>query len=161
LVFTADEEAGSTWGARFLAEKHPDVFEGVTEAIGEVGGESVTLGGRRLYLMQTAERGIAWMRLKAQGTAGHGAMVHPDNAVTELAEAVARIGRHEWPIRLTPPVRAFLEAAAAALGIECDPDDPDAVLNRIGPIARVIRAVTRNTVNPTRLRAGYKVNVIP
>ena len=100
LVFTADEEAGSTWGARFLAEKHPEVFEGVTEAIGEVGGYSVTIGGRRLYLMQTAERGIAWMRLKAQGTAGHGAMVHPDNAVTELAEAVGRLGRHEWPIRL-------------------------------------------------------------
>jgi acetylornithine deacetylase/succinyl-diaminopimelate desuccinylase-like protein len=161
LVFTADEEAGSTWGARFLAEKHPEVFEGVTEAIGEVGGYSVTIGGRRLYLMQTAERGIAWMRLKAQGTAGHGAMVHPDNAVTELAEAVARIGRHEWPVRLTPPVRTFLEAAAEALGDEFDPENLDAVLDKLGPISRVIRAVTRNTVNPTRLNAGYKVNVIP
>jgi acetylornithine deacetylase/succinyl-diaminopimelate desuccinylase-like protein len=161
LAFTADEEAGSTWGARFLAEQHPGVFEGVTEAIGEVGGYSVTIGGQRLYLMQTAERGIAWMRLKAQGTAGHGAMVHPDNAVTELAEAIARIGRHEWPLRLTPPVRAFLEAAAEALGDEFDPDNLDAVVDKLGPIARIIRAVTRNTVNPTRLNAGYKVNVIP
>jgi acetylornithine deacetylase/succinyl-diaminopimelate desuccinylase-like protein len=161
LAFTADEEAGSTWGAHYLVDKHPALFEGVTEAIGEVGGYSATIAGQRLYLLQTAERGIAWLRLTAQGTAGHGAMVHPDNAVTELAEAVARIGRHEWPVRLTPPVRAFLEAAADALGIEFDPDDPDGVLNRIGPIARVIRAVTRNTVNPTRLRAGYKVNVIP
>jgi acetylornithine deacetylase/succinyl-diaminopimelate desuccinylase-like protein len=161
FAFTADEEAGSTWGAHYLVDKHPGLFEGVTEAIGEVGGYSVTVADQRLYLLQTAERGIAWLRLTAQGTAGHGAMVHPDNAVTELAEAVARIGRHQWPIRLTPPVRAFLEAAAEALGIEFDPDDPDGVLNRIGPIARVIRAVTRNTVNPTRLRAGYKVNVIP
>jgi len=161
LAFTADEEAGSTWGAHYLVDQHPDLFEGVTEAIGEVGGYSVTLADQRLYLLQTAERGIAWLRLTAQGTAGHGAMVHPDNAVTELAEAVARIGRHEWPIRLTPPVRAFLEAAAGALGIEFDPDDPDGVLNRLGPISRVIRAVTRNTVNPTGLRAGYKVNVIP
>ena len=161
LVFTADEEAGGKWGAYFLAEQHRDVFEGVTEAIGEVGGYSVTIGGRRLYLMQTAERGIAWLRLTATGTAGHGAMVHPDNAVTELAEAVARIGRHDWPLQLTPPVRAFLEEASAALGTEFNPDDPEAMLDKIGPIARIIRAVLRNTVNPTGLRAGYKVNVIP
>jgi acetylornithine deacetylase/succinyl-diaminopimelate desuccinylase-like protein len=161
LVFTADEEAGGKWGAYFLAEQHRDVFEGVTEAIGEVGGYSVTIGGRRLYLMQTAERGIAWLRLTATGTAGHGAMVHPDNAVTELAEAVARIGRHDWPLQLTPPVRAFLEEASAALGTEFNPEDPEAMLDKIGPIARIIRAVLRNTVNPTGLRAGYKVNVIP
>jgi acetylornithine deacetylase/succinyl-diaminopimelate desuccinylase-like protein len=161
LVFTSDEEAGGKWGAYFLTGQHPDVFEGVTEAIGEVGGYSVTIGGRRLYLMQTAERGIAWLRLTATGTAGHGAMVHPDNAVTELAEAVARIGRHDWPLQLTPPVRAFLEAACAALGTEFNPANPEAVLDKIGPIARIIRAVLSNTVNPTRLNAGYKVNVIP
>ncbi|HLH59783.1 MAG TPA: M20/M25/M40 family metallo-hydrolase [Streptosporangiaceae bacterium] len=161
LVFTADEEAGGAWGARYLVDSHPDVFEGVTEAIGEVGGYSATIGGRRLYLVQTAERGIAWLRLTARGTAGHGAMVHPDNAVTELCEAVARVGRHDWPLRLTPPVRAFLEAAAGALGVEFTPENPDAVLDKIGPISRIIRAVLRNTVNPTGLKAGYKVNVIP
>ncbi len=161
LVFTADEEAGGTWGAHWLVDEHPDLFAGVTEAIGEVGGYSVTIGDRRLYLLQAAERGIAWLRLTAQGTAGHGAMVHPDNAVTELAEAVARIGRHEWPLRLTPPVRAFLEAASAALGTDFSPEDPEALLEKIGPISRIIRAVLRNTVNPTGLRAGYKVNVIP
>ncbi len=161
LVFTADEEAGGRWGAHWLVDEHPGLFEGVTEAIGEVGGYSVTIGGRRLYLMQTAERGIAWLRLTAQGTAGHGAMVHPDNAVAELAEAVARIGRHEWPLLLTPPVRAFLEKASAALGTEFSPQNPEAVLDKLGPISRIIRAVLRNTVNPTRLEAGYKVNVIP
>ena len=161
LVFTADEEAGGRWGAHWLVDEHPGLFEGVTEAIGEVGGYSVTIGGRRLYLMQTAERGIAWLRLTAQGTAGHGAMVHPDNAVTELAEAVTRIGRHEWPLVLTPPVRAFLEEASAALGTEFSPQNPEAVLDKLGPISRIIRAVLRNTVNPTGLKAGYKVNVIP
>ena len=75
LVFIADEEAGGNWGARWLVDKHPDLFEGVTEAIGEVGGFSVTIGGQRLYLMQTAEKGMAWMRLTAAGTAGHGSMV--------------------------------------------------------------------------------------
>ena len=161
LVFTADEEAGGRWGAHWLVDEHPGLFEGVTEAIGEVGGYSVTIGGRRLYLMQTAERGIAWLRLTAQGTAGHGAQVHPDNAVTELAEAVVRIGRHEWPLLLTPPVRAFLEEASAALGTDFSPQNPEALLDKLGPISRIIRAVLRNTANPTGLEAGYKVNVVP
>jgi acetylornithine deacetylase/succinyl-diaminopimelate desuccinylase-like protein len=161
LVFTADEEAGGTWGARWLVDKHPDVFEGVTEAIGEVGGFSTTIGGRRLYLVQTAEKGIAWLRLTARGVAGHGSMIQPDNAVTELAETVARIGRHEWPVRLTPSAREFLEGACAALGVEFRPDNLAQVLAKIGPISRIIAATVKNTVNPTRLEAGYKVNVVP
>jgi acetylornithine deacetylase/succinyl-diaminopimelate desuccinylase-like protein len=161
ITFTADEEAGGTWGARWLVDKHPDLFEGVTEAVGEVGGFSITLGRRRLYLLQTAEKGMAWMRLTARGTAGHGSMVQPDNAVTELAEAIGRLGRHEWPTRLIPSVRAFLEGACDALGIEFMPNDPAQPLGKIGTVSRIIGATLRNTVNPTVLRAGYKVNVVP
>jgi acetylornithine deacetylase/succinyl-diaminopimelate desuccinylase-like protein len=161
LAFTADEEAGGTWGARWLVDHHPDLFEGVTEAVGEVGGFSLTLGRQRLYLLQVAEKGIAWMRLTARGTAGHGSMIQPDNAVTELAEAVARLGCHEWPVRLLPSVRAFLEGAAEALGIEFMPNDPAPLLGKIGAISRIIGATLRNTVNPTVLEAGYKVNVVP
>jgi acetylornithine deacetylase/succinyl-diaminopimelate desuccinylase-like protein len=161
LTFTADEEAGGTWGARWLVDNHPDLFEGVTEAVGEVGGFSLTLGAQRLYLLQTAEKGMAWMRLTARGTAGHGSMIQPDNAVTELAEAIGRLGRHEWPTRLLPSVRAFLEGAAEALGIEFMPNDPGLLLTKIGAVSRVIGATLRNTVNPTVLKAGYKVNVVP
>jgi acetylornithine deacetylase/succinyl-diaminopimelate desuccinylase-like protein len=161
LTFTADEEAGGTWGARWLVDRHPRLFEGVTEAVGEVGGFSITLGRQRLYLLQTAEKGIAWLRLTARGTAGHGSMVQPDNAVTELAEAIGRLGRHEWPTRLIPSVRAFLEGACTALDIEFMPNDPALTLSKIGALSRVIGATLRNTVNPTVLRAGYKVNVVP
>lgn len=161
LAFVADEEAGGTWGARWLVEKHPDLFEGVTEAIGEVGGFSATIGGRRLYLIQTAEKGMAWLRLTARGTAGHGSMIQPDNAVTAVAEAVARIGRHEWPPRQTEAAYAFLREACAALGIEFTPSDLPSVLAKLGPIARMVGATISNTVNPTMLAAGYKVNVIP
>jgi len=104
---------------------------------------------------------MAWMRLTARGTAGHGSMIQPDNAVTELAEAIGRLGRHEWPTRLIPSVRAFLEGACEALGIEFMPNDPGQVLTKIGPVSRLIGATLRNTVNPTVLRAGYKVNVVP
>ena len=161
LAFTADEEAGGNWGAAFLSRQHPELFEGVTEAIGEVGGFSVSIGEQRMYLLQTAEKGLAWMRLTATGTAGHGSMVHGDNAVTALAEAVARIGRHEWPIRLPQAVQAFLTAAAEALGVEFDPQDPGTVVGKLGPMSRMIGATVKNTANPTGLKAGYKVNVIP
>jgi acetylornithine deacetylase/succinyl-diaminopimelate desuccinylase-like protein len=161
LTFTADEEAGGTWGARWLVDNHPDLFDGVTEAVGEVGGFSLTLGDQRLYLLQTAEKGIAWLRLTARGTAGHGSMIQADNAVTELAEAIGRLGRHEWPTRLIPSVQAFLEGICAALDVEFIPDDPTQALGKIGAASRVIGATLRNTVNPSVLRAGYKVNVVP
>lgn len=147
LMFTADEEAGGVYGANFLVNEHPGLFEGVTEAIGEVGGFSVTLGDdRRLYLIEAAEKGIAWMRLTATGRAGHGSKHNVDNAVTKLAAAVARLGRHEWPVRLTPTMRAFMEETAGA---------------DLGPVARLVGAALRNVANPTMLEAGYKTNVIP
>jgi acetylornithine deacetylase/succinyl-diaminopimelate desuccinylase-like protein len=161
LAFVADEEAGGTWGARWLVDSHAELFDGVTEAIGEVGGFSATIGGRRLYLIQAAEKGMAWLRLVARGTAGHGSMLQPDNAVTELAEAVARIGRHEWPVRLTPAAQAFLEEAATALGIDLSQSDYRDLVAKLGPISRMVGATLTNTANPTMLNAGYKVNVVP
>ena len=161
LAFLADEEAGGSYGARYLVDNHAGLFEGVTEAVGEVGGFSVTLGGQRLYLIQTAEKGISWLRLTARGTAGHGSMLQPDNAVTELAETVARMGRHEWPVRLTPSVEAFLAEACTALGIEYGPEAYRQVIDKIGSLSRITGATLHNTLNPSVLKAGYKVNVVP
>ncbi|MEV4755013.1 M20/M25/M40 family metallo-hydrolase [Micromonospora sp. NPDC049559] len=162
LAYTADEEAGSDYGARYLVQHHADLLEGCTEAIGEVGGFSYTVNqDLRLYLIETAEKGIDWLRLHAKGRPGHGSMVHDDNAVTALAEAVARVGRHRFPVVVTPTVRAFLEEVSAALGVELDPDDPETAIAKLGPIANLIGATIRNTANPTRLAAGYKDNVIP
>jgi acetylornithine deacetylase/succinyl-diaminopimelate desuccinylase-like protein len=161
LAFLADEEAGGHWGGRWLVDNHPHLFDGVTEAISEVGGFSATIGGQRLYLVQTAEKGIAWLRLTARGTAGHGSLLQNDNAVTEIAETVARIGRYEWPIRLTSSAQAFLEAACEALGLEFSPGAAREVLAKLGPLARMVGATLSNTANPTMLNAGYKVNVVP
>ncbi len=107
LAYVADEEAGGKLGARWLVDEHPDLFEGCTEAISEVGGFSITVrDDLRLYLVQTAEKGLAWMRLTASGKPGHGSFVHDDNAVTRLCEAVARLGSARLPTVLTPPMRA-------------------------------------------------------
>jgi acetylornithine deacetylase/succinyl-diaminopimelate desuccinylase-like protein len=162
LAFLADEEAGGTYGARHLVDHHPDLFEGVTEAISEVGGFSFTVNEqRRLYLIQTAEKGIHWMKLTVAGTAGHGSMIHRDNAITELSEAVARLGRHKFPVRVTKTTRAFLDELGDALGTELDPENMEGTLAKLGGIAKLIGATLSNTANPTQLGAGYKVNVIP
>jgi acetylornithine deacetylase/succinyl-diaminopimelate desuccinylase-like protein len=162
LAFLADEEAGSRLGGHWLVDNHPEEFEGCTEGIGEVGGFSVTISDDlRLYLVETAEKGLAWMRLTARGRAGHGSMVHDDNAVTAISEAVAAVGRHRFPLVMTDTVRTFLAEVAEALGIELDLDEPELTIAKIGSFARAIGATIRNTANPTMLRAGYKTNVIP
>jgi acetylornithine deacetylase/succinyl-diaminopimelate desuccinylase-like protein len=162
LAFVADEEAGGTYGARHLVDRHPDLFEGVTEAIGEVGGFSFTVNeDLRLYLVETAQKGMHWMRLTVEGTAGHGSMTNDDNAITELCEAVGRVGRHTWPVRVTKTVRTFLDELSDAIGTPLDPDDMEGTLDKLGGIAKMVGATLRNSAAPTMLGAGYKVNVIP
>ena len=168
FAFVADEEHGGTFGAQWLVDNRPDLFDGVTEAIGEVGGFTLTVprrdgGERRLYLIETAEKGLAWMRLTARGPAGHGSMVHDQNAVTAVAEAVARLGRHRFPLVLTDTVAQFLSAVAEETGLPFDPEsaDVEGLVDKLGPTARMLKAVLRDTANPTMLKAGYKVNVIP
>ncbi|MFS0898148.1 M20/M25/M40 family metallo-hydrolase [Mycolicibacterium litorale] len=168
FAFVSDEEHGGTYGADWLVNNRPDLFDGVTEAIGEVGGFSLTVprrdgGERRLYLIETAEKGLSWMRLTARGRAGHGSMVHDDNAVTAVAEAVAKLGRHQFPLVLSDTVEQFLTAVAEETGYSFDPDSPDldGTIAKLGGIARIVGATLRDTANPTMLKAGYKANVIP
>jgi acetylornithine deacetylase/succinyl-diaminopimelate desuccinylase-like protein len=162
LAFVSDEEAGGRLGAHYLVDNHADLFADCTEAISEVGGFSISLDEQtRLYLIQTAEKGINWLRLNATGAPGHGSMVHRDNAVTRLAEAVSRIGNHEWPIVVTDTVRATVDGLAEVTGKDLDAEDPDSWLPLLGGAARMIGATIRNTTNPTMLQSGYKANVIP
>jgi acetylornithine deacetylase/succinyl-diaminopimelate desuccinylase-like protein len=162
LAFFADEEAGMTYGSRWMAAKHPEVFAGCSEAISEVGGFSVTVGdGKRLYFVEAAQKGIHWMRLTASGRAGHGSMMNDENALTELSEAVAKIGRFNWPQRYTQTVKILFKKIAQATGKPYNEDDLRPLLTEIGPTARMIGATLQNTANPTMLDAGYKANVIP
>ena len=162
LQFLPDEEAGSVHGSEWLVNHRKDMFHNISEAVGEVGGYSLTLRDDvRLYLVQTAEKGIRWMKLRAEGTAGHGSFINNDNAVTRLAQAVAAVGEHKFELAMTPTVRDFIKALSDALGIELSADDPEELLSHLGPIARIVGATLSNTANPTMLNAGYKHNVIP
>ncbi|MEV7467131.1 M20/M25/M40 family metallo-hydrolase [Streptomyces kronopolitis] len=166
LAFTADEEASAEDGSGFLADRHPALFEGCTEGISESGAFTFHAGGGlQLYPVAAGERGTAWLKLTAHGRAGHGSKVNRENAVSRLAAAVTRVGAHEWPLRLTPTVRAALRELAALHGVDADTEaaglDVDALLDSLGPAARLVEPTVRNSANPTMLAAGYKVNVIP
>jgi acetylornithine deacetylase/succinyl-diaminopimelate desuccinylase-like protein len=168
LAFTADEEDTAEFGAQWLVERHPELFEGCTEAIGESGAFTFHAGpGQRLYPVASAERGTAWLKLTARGRAGHGAKPNAENAVTRLAEAVSRIGGYTWPVRLIPTVSAAVDAIAAAVGAQRPADGPAGpvtaaeLLAPLGPAAALVAGTVRNSANPTMLQAGYKLNVIP
>lgn len=161
LAFFADEEAGSIYGSRWMVKEHPEVFAGCSEAVSEVGGFSVTLSnGKRLYMIEAAQKGIHWVKLTATGQAGHGSFINNQNPVTALSEAVAKIGNYEWPQTYTSAVKELFTAIAKTLGKPLA-DDYRELLVEIPSVARMIAATLQNTANPTMLSAGYKSNVIP
>ena len=162
LVFFADEEAGSEYGSHWLVKHRPELFEGYSEAISEVGGFSITItGGHRLYVIETAEKGIQWMQLTAEGTAGHGSFSNPNNAVTKLSRAIARIGSYVWPERETATNKKLFGKIAELTGDAYDPAKASDLLKHIGGASKMIGATVTNTANPTMLNAGYKANVSP
>lgn len=162
IVFFGDEEAGGIYGSGWMAKNHPEVFAGCTETVSEVGGFSVTLkSGKRVYLIETSQKGIEWMKLTATGVASHGSVINSANAVTRLSEAIAKIGNHKWPRRITRTNQIFLTKIAEITGKKFDPDNLEPILEEIGSMSKMFNATLQNTANPSMLEAGYKANVIP
>jgi len=161
IAFFADEENGGVFGSHYLVDTHPELFAGATEAISEVGGYSVTMNGTRAYLLQTGEKALIWIKLVARGQAAHGSRLIRNNAVTALAEAVAKVGRQDWPIRLTETTAELLIELARLLDADPELTGPDELVLQTGTASGFIQASLRTTTNPTVLTAGYKHNVIP
>jgi acetylornithine deacetylase/succinyl-diaminopimelate desuccinylase-like protein len=168
---TADEEAGGFEGAGWIAEHRPDWFR-AAGAVNECGGVSITIGERRLYPIQVAEKGLCIYRITVAGTWGHGSMPRDENAAVRAAEVVERLA-HPGPARVTPVMTRFLDRAAAAL-----PDESARVLRDLADgdrrasetalarvcepsYARALRALLRDTISPNVIHAGVKYNVIP
>lgn len=160
LAFFADEEAGGLFGAHHLVTHHPELFAGAETAVSEVGGYSVHFGTQRAYLVQTGEKALDWIRLRARGVAQHGSSVPERNPLTTLAEALVRLGRHEWPVCLCDTTRDLLQRIAEIAGV--DPDtDPRELVGLAGNGSGFLRSSITTTSNATVLQAGYKHNVIP
>lgn len=166
VAFFADEEAGGVHGSHFVVDHHPELFEGVTEAISEVGGYSVTVPTAdgtpgRAYLLQTAEKGIAWLRLHAQGRAGHGSVPNHENAIVRLSEAITRISTHPWPREYVASVRQLLDGLSDLTGVAWTDEDAEELLGHLGGAQGFVRGTLQDTANVTMASAGYKHNVIP
>jgi acetylornithine deacetylase/succinyl-diaminopimelate desuccinylase-like protein len=162
IVFFGDEEAGGIYGSRWMAENHPEVFAGCSETISEVGGFSLTLlSGKRVYAIEASQKGIEWMKITAEGVAGHGSMVNNANAVTRLTEAIAKIGNYTWPQRITKTSDLFFQKISELSGKPYDRNNLQPLIDEVGPMGKMIGATLCNTTNPTMLEAGYKANVIP
>ncbi|MFM1938088.1 MAG: hypothetical protein RLZZ320_946 [Actinomycetota bacterium] len=162
VVFFADEEAGGIYGSRWMAENHPEVFAGCSETVSEVGGFSLTLNsGKRVYVIETSQKGIEWMKLTATGVASHGSVINDKNAVTRLADAVAKVGSFKWPQRITKTNELFFKKIAELSGKTYDPNNLQPLLDEVGSMSKMIGATLTNTANPSMLEAGYKANVVP
>ncbi|MCX5232900.1 M20/M25/M40 family metallo-hydrolase [Streptomyces sp. NBC_00233] len=167
LAFLADEEATGAYGSRHVVTAHREHFAGVEEAISESGGFSITARPRyagtdaRVYPLAVGERGTAWMRLTARGTAGHGSGPGQDNAVAQLVHALARLTTHPWPTAVPPAVGTLLDTLDRILGIRIDRTRLEDEAARLGQLGELFDCTVRNTANPTVLHAGHKVNVIP
>jgi acetylornithine deacetylase/succinyl-diaminopimelate desuccinylase-like protein len=161
IAFFSDEENGGVFGSHYLVDNNPELFAGATEAISEVGGYSITLNGQRAYLLQTGEKALVWIKLIARGRAAHGSRVIHDNAVTKLAEAVAKVGRRDWPVHLTETTEQMVGEIARIMGADVASTGPEEIVLSTGTAGGFIQAALRTTTNPTLLKAGYKHNVIP
>ncbi|GAA4831097.1 M20/M25/M40 family metallo-hydrolase [Kitasatospora terrestris] len=170
LAFLADEESTGEFGSRFVVARHRDWLEGCAEAISESGGFSITARresgpdtGRevRVYPVAVGERGTAWMRLTARGTAGHGSKQNPDNAVATLVHGLSRLASHPWPTSLTPPVASLIASLEEELGLTIDRTRLEQEAARLGQLGELFDCTVRDSANPTVLAAGNKVNVVP
>jgi acetylornithine deacetylase/succinyl-diaminopimelate desuccinylase-like protein len=165
--FFADEESGGLFGSHWVVDNHPEVFEGVTEAISEVGGFSVTVPAKdtgaptRAYLLQIAEKGMAWLRLTAHGRAGHGSVPNDENAIVRLAAAIARIDAHVWPREFIGSVRQLLDGLSQITGTPYDDRSPEPILAHLGGARGFVLGTLQDTATLTMLEAGYKHNVVP
>ncbi len=169
LVLLCDEEAGGDFGAKFLVEEHAHLFAGIEYALGEFGAFTLHLGGRRFYPIQVAEKQICWLKATIRGSGGHGAMINRGGTMARLGRFLRDLDRKRLPIHVTPVAREMLERMAADLpqprrGVLLSllkPRLTDRVLPLLGEAVRTTEPLLRNTVSPTIVRAGEKINVVP
>ncbi len=169
LCILSDEEAGSDYGAKWLVETHPEVFEGVKYAIGEGGGVARYIDGRRFYPVMVAEKQICWVKATVRGPGGHGSRPMRGGTMAKLGRMLTQLDQNRLPVHITPVAQQMLETLADALPGETgdtlrallDPASTDAVLDRMGTRGLFFDPILHNMVNATIVHGGHKINVIP
>jgi acetylornithine deacetylase/succinyl-diaminopimelate desuccinylase-like protein len=169
LAVLSDEEAGGDYGAKYLVENHADIFKGTRYALGEFGGYTVHIAGKKFYPIQVLEKQVCWMKAIVRGPGGHGSLPMHGGATAKLAQMLQQLDRHRLPVHITPIPRQMLEEMSAVLPDPIasllrqllDPAQTDQVLDRLGPLSQLFDPILHNTVNVTIIQGGNKINVIP
>jgi acetylornithine deacetylase/succinyl-diaminopimelate desuccinylase-like protein len=169
LCLLADEEAGSPLGADFLVREHAELFDGVRYSIGEFGGFTMDVAGRRFYPIMVAEKQICWTRATVRGPAGHGSMPIRGGAMGKLGRLLQRLDSRRLPVHVTPVARSMIEAIAsdvpATLAVPLKgllvPTLTDRLLDAFGERGRIFDPLLHNTISATIVQGGEKDNVIP
>lgn len=169
LAIVSDEEAGGDVGAKFLVEEHPDLFKDVRYALGEFGGFTFYLGGKRLYPIMIAEKQICWTKATVRGQGGHGSMPVRGGAMARLSNLLKQLDEIDLPVHVSEPTRLMIDAMASAAGGVTgvilrqlkNPALAPSILKMLGERGRIFYPLLHNTVSPTILQASDKLNVIP
>jgi acetylornithine deacetylase/succinyl-diaminopimelate desuccinylase-like protein len=169
LLVLSDEEDGGDVGAAFIADEHADALGGARHALGEFGGATQWVAGRRFYPILVAEKQIVWLRATITGPGGHGALGLKGGAMRRLGDILRTLDRKQPPLHVIPLVREWIETMAdnlpkpqaLLLRRVLDPRTHDLALRALGPSGRIFGRVTRNTVSATVVHGGEKINVIP
>ncbi|MCB0102429.1 MAG: M20/M25/M40 family metallo-hydrolase [Anaerolineales bacterium] len=169
LAIVSDEEAGGDYGAKFLVEQHPELFKDIKHAIGEFGGFTLTIGGKRFYPIMISEKQVCWMKATVRGEGGHGSMPVKGGVMAKLSRLLKALDENDLPVHVTPPAKMMVDAMASALGgVQgfilgqlTNPAMTNFVLKLLGDRARTFYPLFRNTVSPTILYGSTKINVIP
>lgn len=171
IIFCAlsDEEAGGDYGARFMVDEHPALFDGVKYAIGELGGFTIHVGDQPFYLIQVAEKQMCWLRAKLTGPGGHGAFPVRDGVMTDLGDALRNLTRRRLPLHVTPIAEEMISAMAAHAPKPHDSHLRQLInestveegLAQLGSLRRLFDSILHNTASPTVVSGGEKINVIP
>ncbi|MBT0159461.1 M20/M25/M40 family metallo-hydrolase [Candidatus Bathyarchaeota archaeon A05DMB-2] len=173
LAATADEERGGVSGVDYLLRRYPEKIH-APYVLNEGGGSAISTGRRNLYVVQTAEKGLVWFKVKAKGVPGHGSMPDAaDNAILRMSKVIERLGGYHAPVTLVPAVARFLRALAeedTALQeplsrLLANPKSSVQVLDELSEVATSLREEIeprlKMTVAPTMVRGGVKENIIP
>lgn len=172
VIFAAlsDEESGGICGAKYLVEHHPDLFKDVRYALGEVGGFTSYIDGKKFYCIQVLEKQVCWLKATLRGPGGHGSIPMHGGAAAKLGRLLQQLDQHRLPVHITSVIHQMLGTMINTLSSSptssllrqlLDPAHADEALDQLGSHAHFFDPILHNTVNVTILHGGHKINVIP
>ena len=169
LTLLSDEEAGGDDGAKFLVEQHAELFKDIRYALGEFGGFSITIGGKKFYAIQVLEKQVCWMKATLDGPGGHASLPMRNGATAKLGRLLQQLNQHRLPVHIIETTHQMLQTISATIGGPTgeqfgqllDPTRTDATLDTLSEQRQIIDPILHNTVNVTIIRGGNQINVIP